>query len=175
MTAHERLMQTLYGAIRDGGSGMTRTQLMRLALPTIEALRGTRSSWRWIAARIEHVHLNGVEMPAPSESVIEACFSTSSLGPVRSAYSRLAREEKEKPVAMVEGNGKKTVTATTTATTDRAGDMARASLPAIRAGPKPEPASRPNAGVTLAEASQNLDTTPRTFFANRQKLSKLST
>lgn len=86
MEAHEKLMQALYAGVRQGGSGLSRTQLMRLAFPTIAELRGSGASWIWIACRIEHVREFGIEEPLPKPGDFDAHAPT---GPVRGAFVRI--------------------------------------------------------------------------------------
>ena len=121
MDAHQSLMQALYAALGRGGSGLSRTQIMRLAWPELARLRRDRVSWAWIAARIERVRSVGVETPLPSAEVVDAAAMGQGFGPVRAAFVRIQREAAQVP----------------------------ADLPAARAGPPTGVPSRPTSAAVL--------------------------
>ncbi|MHA6297911.1 hypothetical protein [Devosia sp. CAU 1758] len=164
-------MQALYDAILKGGTGMSRTQLMRLARPTIEALRGTRSSWSWIAARIERVRSRGIEEPIPHEDEVDAAWAGQSLGPVRSAYARIVREEhKDSKESRVREQmmplplGKY-----------GSSEILRDRMPAIRAGPQRAPDMPNGTGALPVVVPHGARETTETYFDKLKKLKKSST
>jgi hypothetical protein len=176
MTAHERLMRALYDAVTEAGSGITRTQMMRLAQPTITALRGTRSSWDWITARIEHVRSHGIEEVMPSETEVDTALTGRPLGPVRATYVRLVREQEEtKAKAVVkhqnhERRGEMVLSA------ESARAIAADRLPMIRAGPEElaqnlSPSSSPTAdGANSARGDSAVN-----YLNSLAKLTKAAT
>lgn len=93
MTAHEKLMQALYDALRAGGDGMPVSQLMRLSKPEIERLRQLRVNWRWITARIGWVIENGVEVPIPDSEAVSGYAGGLSVAGVRGTFARIRGEE----------------------------------------------------------------------------------
>lgn len=92
MTAHERLMQALYDALRIGGDGMPLSQIMRLVHPEIERLRQLRVRWCWIAARIGWVAENGVGSPIPASEEVAGYRGGVSVGGVRGTFCRIREE-----------------------------------------------------------------------------------
>src|SRR5690606_12277023 len=83
--------KALYKAVRKGGAGLGRTELMRQTFSTIDDLRGLGSTWIFLACRIEHVRQHGIEEPPPKADELDPLGST---GPARAAFLRIRRKGK---------------------------------------------------------------------------------